>query len=158
MTAKLSFSEQQALLRGISSEAENFNKIFLNARKETADRVTELYRQYPMLQGGVLLALAKNNASDDVVAQVAKETANSANADPDAMNGKPKGNWFSSVGGAIKTVGGAVTPDFVRDAAKKVYDINRTVASAALPDAFATTVKAVSRPTFATLEDRKSVV
>jgi hypothetical protein len=152
VTAKLSFSEQQALLRGISSEAENFNKIFLNARKETADRVTELYRQYPMLQGGVLLALAKNNASDDVVAQVAKETANAANADPDAMNGKPKGNWFSSVGGAIKTVGGAVTPDFVRDAAKKVYDINRTVASAALPDAFATTVKAVSRPTFATLD------
>lgn len=152
MTARLSFSEQQALLRGISSEAENFNKIFLNARKETADRVSELYRQYPMLQGGVILALAKNNASDDVVAQVAKETANAANADPDKMNGKPKGNWFSNIGGAIKSVGGAVTPDFVGSAVKKVYDVNKTVASAALPDAFATTVKAVARPTFAALD------
>ena len=152
MTAKLSFNEQQALLRGISSEAENYNKIFLNARKETADRVTELYRQYPMLQGGVILALAKNNVSDAVVAQVAEQTANAANADPDAMNGKPKGNWFSSVGGAIKSVGGAVTPDIVRDAAKKVFDVNRTVAGAALPDAFATGLKAASRTTFAALD------
>lgn len=152
MTSRLSFSEQQALLRGINSEAENYNKIFLNARKETADRFKEIYRQYPMLQPGVILALAKNNVSSTTVAQVAKETANAANADPDAMNGKPKGNFFSSLGNVAKSVGGAVTPDIVRDTVKKVYDVNKTVASAVLPNAFGTAVKAVARPTFATLD------
>ena len=109
MSGKLSFEEEQAMLEGMRREGENLNKIFLNARKETADRASQIYRQYPMLQPGVVLALAKNNTSAAVVKQVAEQTAKAANADPDGMNGKPKGNWLTSF---AKTVGGAVTPDF----------------------------------------------
>jgi hypothetical protein len=156
MSGKLSFEEEQAMLEGMRREGENLNKIFLNARKETADRASQIYRQYPMLQPGVVLALAKNNTSAALVKQVAEETAKAANADPDGMNGKPKGNWLTSF---AKTVGGAVTPDFAAPVLKTgkkvvgtVYDVNKTVAGSVLPDAFSTATKAVLRPTFAALD------
>ena len=156
MAGKLSFEEEQAMLEGMRLEGEKLNKVFLNARKETADRASQIYREYPMLQPGVVLALAKSNTSEVLVRQVAEETARAANADPDGMNGKPKGNWLTSF---AKTVGGAITPDFAAPvlkfgakAAETVYDVNKFVASAALPDAVGTSAKAVLRPTFAALD------
>lgn len=95
MTFKTSVEEEQAILAGIKRESDASTKILLTATKATADRVGELHRQYPMLTGGVLLGLVKNNTPDAVVAQIAKETASAANANPDKMNGKPDGNWLS---------------------------------------------------------------
>ena len=157
MSPRISIEEEQAILHGMKLDAENNNRLLLTARKETADRVSQIYRQYPMLQPGTMLALAKNNAPDTVVKQVAEQTANAANANPDALNGKPKGNWIT---GLAKTVGGAITPDFaapiLKTAAHAVDVVGSPVMHAAgylsHESGLTTAAKAVARPSFAAMD------
>jgi hypothetical protein len=134
MSPRLSVEEEQLVLAGIKRESDNLNKILLTAQKSTADRVGQLYRQYPTLTHGVLLALAKNNTPDAVIQQIAQETALAAGENPEKMSGQPSGNWLSSIGKAAKSVGGAIT-----DVAGGVKD----VASAVTPDFVGSGVRAV---------------
>lgn len=134
MSPRLSVEEEQLVFAGIKRESDNLNKILLTAQKSTADRVGQLYRQYPTLTHGVLLALAKNNTPDAVIQQIAQETALAAGENPEKMSGQPSGNWLSSLGKAAKSVGGAIT-----DVAGGVKD----VASAVTPDFVGSGVRAV---------------
>lgn len=157
MPPRISIDEEQAILRGIKAEAENTNRLRVTALKTTSERLSVLYRQYPMLQPGVLLALAKNNTPDAVVKQIAKQTALAADADPDVMNGKPKGNWLSNT---VRKVGGAVAPDFVGDILNPAAKAIDTVASPVFRAAgwianetgTTSTLKNVARPTFAAMD------
>lgn len=139
MSPKLSVEEEQLIFAGIKKESDNLNKILLTAQKSTADRVNQLYRQYPTLPGGVVLALAKNNTPDAVIQQIAQETALAASENPEKMNGQPSGNWLTGLGNAVKTVGGAVknvgsavTPDFVGTGVRAVGGAIDTVATPVL--------------------------
>ena len=105
MAPKISVEEEQLILQGIQREADNLNKILLTAQKSTSDRISQLHRQYPMLPGGIVLGLAKNNTPDAVIQQIAKETALAANENPEKMNGKSDGNWLSDAFKQVTRVG-----------------------------------------------------
>jgi hypothetical protein len=153
---RISIEEEQAILRGLAADNENIRKFLLTSTKQTADNLVRIHSQYPMLQPGVLLGLAKTNAPDAKVAEIAKATAAAANADPDGMNGKPKGNWLTGVGdvirggvGIAKGAAGAVLPDFVGTGVRAVGGVVGDVSSGA---GLTPALKAVSRTGFAVLD------
>lgn len=162
MAFRISIEEEQAILRGLAADDENIKKFLLTSTKQTADNLVRIHSQYPMLQPGVLLALAKTNAPDAKVAEVAKATAAAANADPDGMNGKPKGNWLTGVGNVVKSgvgiakgAAGAVLPDFVGSGVRAVGGAIGDVSSGA---GLTPVVKAVSRTGFAALDTTTELV
>jgi hypothetical protein len=92
MANALSFEEEQAILAGIQREADRIRKIEATAQKATADRFSQIYRNYPMLPPGIALNMAKTRISDETVKKVAEEISNAALDNPEKMNGKKDGN------------------------------------------------------------------
>jgi hypothetical protein len=71
-------------LNSVTSQRQSF---VAQANPQVAQRLGDIYRQYPMLPAGVALSAAKAGLSDDAVKQIAERAYKVAETNPDALNG-----------------------------------------------------------------------
>ena len=90
-------------LNQVTSQRQSF---IAQANPQTAQRIAEIYRQYPMLSAGVVLSAAKSGMTDDVLKKVAERAYIAAETDPDSLNpaDTKEKSWFErNVGDKLRT-------------------------------------------------------
>ena len=80
-------------LNQVTSQRQSF---IAQANPQTAQRIAEIYRQYPMLSAGVVLSAAKSGMTDDVLKKVAERAYKVAETDPESLNpaSTKQKSWF----------------------------------------------------------------
>lgn len=96
MAFRLGPEEEQSILKGMRVESQRKATIESQVNPQTAQNISEIRQKYPWLPPGVILAAAKGDVSEELLATMAASIAIMANDDPEKANGKKKGNWLSN--------------------------------------------------------------
>lgn len=88
MSKPLSKSEFDVVYNTLNLEKQRATQMAATHSPQLSSRVSEIYRNYPMLPGGVVLSAAKAGLSNEQLNGLAEKTAQVANSTPDALNPK----------------------------------------------------------------------
>jgi hypothetical protein len=94
MASPLNLVEEQIVSNQLRAERERIDKFSVSATPELAARIGQIYSANPQLTGGVVLAAAQANLTDDQIKNIGDQTAITLTKDPNALQPEKKKSWF----------------------------------------------------------------